>query len=58
MRLLNTTEITLEEFEGASIPEYAILSHRWEADEVAFQDMENGKAINKRGYGKIKGCCA
>ena len=57
MRLLNTTKITLEEFENDSIPEYAILSHRWELDEVSFQDMENGKAIIQKGYAKIKGCC-
>ena len=57
MRLLHTTNITLEEFEGTNIPDYAILSHRWETEEVSLQDMECGKAMNKRGYAKIKGCC-
>jgi hypothetical protein len=36
MRLLNTTNLQLEEFASDAIPSYAILSHRWESEEVTF----------------------
>ena len=44
MRLLNTTTLELEEIIGDR-PAYAILSHRWQDDEVSFQDAIKGKAI-------------
>jgi hypothetical protein len=37
-------------------PRYAILSHRWEAEEVTFQDLESGVASSKAGYRKIQFC--
>jgi hypothetical protein len=40
------------------MPLYAILSHRWEGAEVTFQDMNDGKAVQMKGYAKILGCCA
>lgn len=43
MRLLNTSTLALEEFYG-EIPKYAILSHRWEKQEVSFQAMNAGRA--------------
>ena len=57
MRLLNTTTLKLHEFIGDSIPEYAILSHRWENEEVSFQDLQAGLAPQMAGYSKIKDCC-
>jgi len=57
MRLLNTKALSLHEFTG-DIPEYAILSHRWEMEEVSFQDLQSGKETSMLGYSKIKGCCA
>ncbi|KAL2071100.1 hypothetical protein VTL71DRAFT_12335 [Oculimacula yallundae] len=57
MRLLNTTTIELEEYIGESIPSYAILSHRWEGEEVTFQDLREGRGENMAGYSKITGCC-
>ena len=41
MRLLRATDMTFHEFEGSSIPPYAILSHRWEGDEVSYQEMSD-----------------
>lgn len=40
------------------IPPYAILSHTWgsDDDEVTFNDLNNGSAENKKGYGKIRFC--
>ena len=58
MRLLNVLNYAIEEFHGhASIPPYAILSHRWEEEEVSFQDMQTGNAYEKRGWKKIENCC-
>ncbi|KAK0102259.1 hypothetical protein ONS95_005881 [Cadophora gregata] len=57
MRLLNTTTLLLEEFIGDNIPGYAILSHRWENEEVTFQDLREGRGPNMPGYSKITGCC-
>jgi hypothetical protein len=58
MRLLNSRSLELEEFPDDRIPRYAILSHRWQDDEVSFQDMQSGgTAIKKAGYPKLKMCC-
>src|SRR5436189_6483734 len=54
MRLLNSATLELEEFSGNKIPEYAILSHTWEGDEVSFQDMQAHTAEKRAGYAKIK----
>lgn len=40
MRLLDAKTLSLVEFyDEESIPDNAILSHRWETDEVTFQEM-------------------
>lgn len=57
MRLLNATSLKLEEFFDDSLPPYAILSHRWQDDEVSFQDMQTDAARQKAGYAKLKLCC-
>jgi hypothetical protein len=58
MRLLNSSKLTLHEFFGSNIPTYAILSHRWENEEVTFQDMRDGKGPRMVGWSKVTGCCA
>jgi hypothetical protein len=58
MRLLNSSKLTLHEFFGSNIPTYAILSHRWENEEVTFQDMRDGKGPRMAGWSKVTGCCA
>jgi hypothetical protein len=58
MRLINTRTLQLEEYFGDSIPEYAILSHTWEQDEVTFQQwQQNTFARTSAGYRKITGSC-
>jgi hypothetical protein len=60
MRLLNTKTRRLEEFIGENVLSYAILSYRWESEEVTFKDLENlqdGGECKKKGYSKIQGCC-
>jgi hypothetical protein len=39
MRLLPTIKLELQEFFDDKIPKYAILSHRWEAEEVSLQNF-------------------
>jgi hypothetical protein len=53
MRLLNTTTLQLHEF-CQDIPNYAILSHRWEDDEVSYQDLQANKNQHGAGYRKIR----
>lgn len=55
MRLINTTTLQLETFLGAP-PPYCILSHRWEEEEVSFQDMTTGKGRSMKGFAKIESC--
>jgi hypothetical protein len=56
MRLLNTSTLVVEEF-FSNPPEYVILSHTWEQEEVTLQDMISGCASGKKAYAKITGCC-
>lgn len=57
MRLLHTTTLQFKFFLGQP-PEYVILSHRWEDEEVTFDDMSKGTAQSKKGYAKVLGTCA
>ncbi len=43
----------------SEIPDYCILSHRWEYEEVDFHDVQNRSPdlCNKKGYTKIQRCC-
>ncbi|KAH8650398.1 beta transducin-like protein HET-D2Y [Tricladium varicosporioides] len=52
----NDSEFSLTEDLGDNIPQYAILSHRWEAGEVTFQDLMAGTGKSKAGYKKIQFC--
>jgi hypothetical protein len=57
MRLLHCTKLYFEEFFDNKIPEYAILSHRWEDGEVSLEDFLAGRKSNGAGYVKIKQAC-
>jgi hypothetical protein len=61
MRLLkieDDDEFSLVEYIGEDVPEYAILSHRWGADneEVTFRDLVEDTGKSKVGYDKIRLC--
>lgn len=59
MRLLhydNNGEFSLSEFFEGDIPKYAILSHRWGAEEVIFKDLTDGTSKSKAGHSKIQFC--
>ncbi|KAF5699708.1 beta transducin [Fusarium mundagurra] len=57
MRLVNTQAIQLEFLADDNVPDYAILSHTWEQEEVLFQDMGRDTAKSKKGYAKLESCC-
>ena len=57
MWLLNIFSHELECFDDKDVPPYAALSHRWETDEVTFQDILAGQGRSKKGYRKIDLCC-
>jgi hypothetical protein len=44
------------EFFESDIPKYAILSHRWGAEEVTYKDLIDGTSKSKAGYSKIQFC--
>jgi hypothetical protein len=60
MRLLNTSDYSLQEF-WEPFPEYAILSHTWEKEEVLFPDLQGPSLAaawnTKKGAVKVKGFC-
>lgn len=63
MRLLQfkeSQEVEVVEHLGPSIPEYAILSHRWglDSEEVTFEDFRGSRSIYKakKGFKKIEQC--
>ena len=61
MRLINTETFRLEEFPDERSVKYAVLSHRWEQQEVLFKHAmsSEGRKILKalQGFYKIKKCC-
>jgi Heterokaryon incompatibility protein (HET) len=44
MWLLHSRELHFKQFHGSAIPKYAILSHRWEENEVSFKDLQAANA--------------
>lgn len=50
MRLLSTNALEFYDFLGTGIPRYAILSHRWERDEMSYQDMIKEMERNKNSW--------
>src|SRR5579859_4487054 len=57
MRLLNVKTYRLSQFFEPQIPAYAILSHRWEQDEVTFADVQRGHRRRKKAFEKIYFAC-
>ncbi|KIV83756.1 hypothetical protein PV11_05751 [Exophiala sideris] len=57
VRLINTHDLSLHEFEGRDVPDYAILSHRWEADEISLQELQGNLNPHKAGWQKVRQFC-
>ena len=58
MRLLNTSTLQFHEYFEPIIPDYAILSHRWEAEELTYQEVLHHQNVHKAGWNKVKQCCS
>lgn len=56
MRLINIH--TLEQTEFNDPPPYAILSHRWKVDELAFKDYDRLHQLDTAGAQKVREFCA
>src|SRR5690348_14507641 len=59
VQLQDDGKFSLVKFLGNSIPAYAILSHTWgskEEDEVTYQDLQQKKGQDKKGYRKLTFC--
>lgn len=54
MRLIDTSTLTLHTFVDTP-PKYAILSHRWQEDEISFQEFQSDShdVREKPGYRKV-----
>lgn len=57
MWLINTSTLRLEEVLDGTQVEYAILSHRWQEDEVLFEDTNELSQCHKAGAAKLLACC-
>lgn len=57
MRLLDTNTLCLHEFVGSKIPNYAILSHKWEEGEVSFKDVTKLRNPQAPGWNKLRKSC-
>jgi len=57
MRLVNVKTMSLKEFIGSQVPEYAILSHTWEDEEVTYKDFTKNRHRGMKGFAKIEKTC-
>jgi hypothetical protein len=58
MWLINVNTLEMKKVNSRKIPPYTILSHTWiEDEEVTFQEMQLGGALDKPGYEKVVKCC-
>lgn len=57
MRLIDCRKMLMEEFVGEDIPPYAIPSHTWGKEEVAYRDFGTEEAKSRAGWHKIKQTC-
>lgn len=56
MRLIGAQTCQLVEYTG-EVPAYAILSHRWEDDEITFADLNEGQFTGRKAHFKLRGAC-
>lgn len=58
MRLIDARTLEFAVYNGAAIPPYAVLSHRWNRDEVTFADYADAAAQNGNRFRKIRHLCS
>ena len=59
MRLIDTRTLELTEFLDSALPRYAILSHTWGKDEIAFEQFQgpHDELKHFQGFEKIQNAC-
>lgn len=57
MRLINIHTLESHEFWGSQNPPYAILSHRWNDDEVSYKDFVKRRNTDGKGFQKVLQAC-
>jgi hypothetical protein len=57
MRLLHATSLEQTDFPSNELPDYVILSHTWEEEEVEYKHLQAGTFKDRKGYPKIHGAC-
>lgn len=57
MRLLRVNDLTFEEHFEPYIPQYAILSHRWEEEEILYADIITRQYEHKKVFQLLKYMC-
>ena len=57
MRLINVNTLRMKEFYEPGVPQYIILSHRWQQDEITLQEYVHGDAPSRSSYHKIETMC-
>lgn len=57
MRLLRVDSLTFEEHFEPDVPQYAILSHRWEEEEILYADIIAGRFKHKKALMKLRYTC-
>jgi hypothetical protein len=57
MRLINIHSKEMEEFFESAIPDYFILSHRWEGKEITYKDYVKGRERQSDGFKKVARFC-
>ncbi|KAK5098163.1 hypothetical protein LTR24_001985 [Lithohypha guttulata] len=57
MWLLEAATLELKWFGDRDVPDYAILSHTWDEEEVTYEDMLEKRYANMKGFENINKCC-
>ena len=57
MRLIKVRTRPTKEFFEPNVPTYAVLLHRWQEEELTFQEYEQGNAASNASYHKIENLC-
>ena len=57
MRILHVVTLELHEFFDDKIPPYAILSHRWEQEEISYKDVRKQRNLSSKGWQKVQNFC-
>jgi len=56
LRLIHTTTLKLHDFLEHA-PKYAVLSHRWGAEELSYKDFRKGASRESEGHQKVLDLC-